>query len=342
MKKLILSFALLSACLSNAQSILLSDTLSTGDMFQYYQVDTATASLDAVNGNATGLIWDFSNIILVDDAGLFNTEVIAIANSTFASDFSAATYHEDFNTGVQTFFENTMSNVITHGFVFTSGGSNYIIKYNTDQLSGLPFPIAYGASISDAIAGEATVPVFGTVAISGTATIDADGVGELKLPGNNNYTNTLRVKTIETLSGITPFGNATITRTTYNYYHTATSNFPIFTYGDIVLTIPNMGTIYLKMVWSKDADPNYLSTETIKNEVFTSSLYPNPANESVKVSLNKSGSQIELLNAIGKVVYVNSNASQINNIDLSTLSSGVYFVRITAGAEIITKKLIVK
>ncbi|MFD1552724.1 hypothetical protein DNU06_08835 [Putridiphycobacter roseus] len=341
MKKLILSFALFTAFISNAQSISLSDTLSTGDMFQYYLVDSATPSQASTIGNAAGTTWDFSNIILVDDAGLYNTSVIDIATSSFATDFPAAVYHEDFNSGVQTFFENTTTNVITHGFVFSSGGSDYVIKYNTDVLDGLPFPIAFGDATNDVISGEATVPTFGTVAISGTATIEADGEGELKLPGNT-YANTLRVKTVETLSGLTLLGNATITRTSYNYYHTATSNFPIFIYGDIVLTIPGMGAINLKMIWSKDANPNYLSNETLKSDAFTAKLYPNPSTEGVTLSLNKIGANIEILNTIGKIVYSNSATGLNNYIDLSTLSTGVYFVRVSAGNEVITKKLILK
>jgi len=341
MKKLLLSFTIMASWTINAQSILLGDTLSTGDMFQYYQVDSATASQASITGNSAGTVWDFSNIILVDDSGQFDTEVIDIANSSFSADFPSAKYHENFNSGVQSFFVNETDKVITHGFVFSSGGSDYIIKYNVDSLEGLTFPIAYGNSTSDIISGEAVVPFFGSVAIAGTADMTVDGLGELKLPGNN-YSNTLRVKTIENLSGSTILGQAEITRTTYAYYHTATSKFPLFIYGDIVLTVQNNGTIYLKMVWSKDANPNYVAIEDSNSELIKVNIYPNPASESVLVDVNKSGTKIEILNTIGKVVFTKASSSLKNNLDVSSLSSGVYFIRITEGNSMFTKKLIIK
>lgn len=79
---------------------------------------------------------------------------------------------------------------------------------------------------------------------------------------------------------------------------------------------------------------------TIMNEVH---LYPNPARNSFNVYVNKelASGKVEIINTTGKTVKLIRNISQVNNIDCSDISKGVYFVKITSDKKVYTHKIIV-
>lgn len=93
-------------------------------------------------------------------------------------------------------------------------------------------------------------------------------------------------------------------------------------------------------------DPS-LSIEDAEANSYGVSVYPNPANEEVKVSFNLNGASSASVNVIdmtGKVVAsqeatAGSNAVSINT---SNLSAGIYTVSFTANNTTVTKKLVVK
>lgn len=73
------------------------------------------------------------------------------------------------------------------------------------------------------------------------------------------------------------------------------------------------------------------------------SLYPNPANGSVSiVSKDIQIQKVELLNISGQLISTIEANSMVVNVDISTVSSGVYFVRIGANEGTTVKQLIVK
>jgi hypothetical protein len=85
------------------------------------------------------------------------------------------------------------------------------------------------------------------------------------------------------------------------------------------------------------------------NIVENSSLYPNPAKNSVSVKVNLANTskvQVDVLNTIGQVVKNNLSQGQIGantiNVELSGLSSGVYFVTIKVDNATSTKKLVIE
>lgn len=87
-----------------------------------------------------------------------------------------------------------------------------------------------------------------------------------------------------------------------------------------------------------------LKVDTFENNDF--SLYPNPTNTSIVVSLNdKNGliQQLQIIDVLGKSVKeVKTNASKEIKIDVSDLSKGVYLVEILSENNIkATKKLVI-
>jgi peroxiredoxin len=74
-------------------------------------------------------------------------------------------------------------------------------------------------------------------------------------------------------------------------------------------------------------------------------LFPNPANDFLMVNgdmLKNANARIFVLNSIGKVVYNEAIVTVSENIklDINKLPSGVYFVQIVSGNEVVSKKFI--
>ncbi|MCG1037382.1 T9SS type A sorting domain-containing protein [Polaribacter sargassicola] len=79
------------------------------------------------------------------------------------------------------------------------------------------------------------------------------------------------------------------------------------------------------------------------DDVFSSkiSIYPNPANDFVKISTLETIDTVDVYNLIGKKVISSKNLIE-NSVDISTLAKGVYMLKITSGNSVASKKLIKK
>jgi hypothetical protein len=71
------------------------------------------------------------------------------------------------------------------------------------------------------------------------------------------------------------------------------------------------------------------------------SLYPNPTTGLVNLNLTslKADATIQIVNAIGQVVYMTEKVNGIISVDLSALPNGMYFANIKAGNETFVKKI---
>ncbi len=99
---------------------------------------------------------------------------------------------------------------------------------------------------------------------------------------------------------------------------------------------------------SKESDELYVDMTGVEDAISGISLYPNPAQDKVKlnIAVDFSGKvNVEIINVMGEAVISSSfevNGSQLHEtIDLDNLSSGSYLVRIQIGSEVITDKIIV-
>lgn len=83
-----------------------------------------------------------------------------------------------------------------------------------------------------------------------------------------------------------------------------------------------------------------LSVEEAQNLV--SGLYPNPTQEFAYINLTESmDAVIDLMDLSGKILMsTNSNGNQTNRIDLSSLPSGVYLVKVTADNQTVVKRVV--
>ncbi|QMU64930.1 MAG: T9SS type A sorting domain-containing protein [Flavobacteriaceae bacterium] len=94
----------------------------------------------------------------------------------------------------------------------------------------------------------------------------------------------------------------------------------------------------LNHIGSANPSMNTLSTE----DVFARSnfnLYPNPVNDFVQISTDVQIDSVEVFNLIGKKVF--SASGLINDrVNVSSLSTGIYILKITSGNSSIAKKII--
>lgn len=105
----------------------------------------------------------------------------------------------------------------------------------------------------------------------------------------------------------------------------------------------NKGSFFVK--WTVD-NTTSLSKTQVKNEF---SLYPNPATDITRISLEKpmvfKQQKVEIYNILGEEVQSTpiTAGAQIIDINVSKLTSGVYFVNIIGGGNrVASKKMIVK
>jgi len=148
-----------------------------------------------------------------------------------------------------------------------------------------------------------------------------------------NYSSGLRVVDISDIEN----GNMTAS----SYFDTYPSNnnanysgtwnvYPFFESGNIVISGENGFTLV--------RDNSSLGNSDADLENFN--LYPNPAKNKLNInSKNEPLKQIEVFNVLGqRIINLNFSSSLSENIDISSLNTGMYLVKIN---NLITKRLIV-
>lgn len=87
---------------------------------------------------------------------------------------------------------------------------------------------------------------------------------------------------------------------------------------------------------------NFNGTLSVSNNNFlgTFKMYPNPTNGNFVNIETVSDTEVIIYNALGKVVQTTRITSNKNNIDISNLSKGIYFVKLAIDKKLITQKLI--
>lgn len=343
MKTPLLLLGICASFYGTAQTIELADTISAGNSMDYFVLDSNANAYSAVIG--AGSVWDYSEVGGYGLAANTN-DVIMKDASTFATDFPTATYAENFENGVNTFFTNDPTNnqVIVHGFVFQELASDYIIKYDSDPLISYKFPMNLGDSYTDDLSGTAVLPGVGDVDISGEAVVTADGTGTLKV-GDVEYTNVIRVHTVENTSGlIVVFGTTlSVTRESYVYYDIDNFNMPIFIHASIIAEVGVAGTFGFTAVYSRDEVSDYVNLISCFGQEFDFNVYPNPATgDFVTITNPEEAESMTILNALGEVVYTVNAPSMTETINVANLANGIYFVQTTKAGTTKTLKFIVK
>ncbi len=95
----------------------------------------------------------------------------------------------------------------------------------------------------------------------------------------------------------------------------------------------------------------YLGVDNIKVEETVSvnpiekakiTVFPNPANETIRFYFEGSQGQIQLLDITGKLIRHIDNALNGASMHVNDLAAGCYFVRITSGNQVYSQKIMIK
>lgn len=95
-----------------------------------------------------------------------------------------------------------------------------------------------------------------------------------------------------------------------------------------------------EIIVNRNAKP-FIKNSSISNLV---NIYPNPANSVLYISLNCDidvSSEISIFDLNGRLIKQSKIKSENDQISLSELSDGVYFIRVFVNNEITTHKLVV-
>jgi len=212
------------------------------------------------------------------------------------------------------------------------------LTYSDPQLM-LQYPFSYYAgNINDLVYGAHTVSGMSAVA-SGVSTSTADGFGTLILPSGTYYS-LLRVKFTSDMRDSSLLYKLITSTTTYSWYD-GINKYPLLSISRTSTSIMGTTTITKTVRVSSDA---YTSINNYENKGSEIILMPNPASGFVNVSFetnNSSTVEISILDVQGNLVKFFNDKSNQNQLDISDLSKGMYFVRLNTEKGSSYKKLMV-
>lgn len=332
MKKILLFTFVAIASLANSQNLTMTKAAfepAIGDIKSTVSLDTSfyTTGLPS-NITGTNVTWDFSNLAINSTVGVISSTYIAAASATTTPPVGA-TLAED-QGGSYTFFKSVSSPTTQYELMSVKFGTTSLTFTNTGIVA--QWPISYGYNLVDNMAGTANFSV--TAQFSGSVNSTADGMGTLKLPLGNNFTNVLRIKSVQTLTfTVFSFPIANIKQVIYQYYR-AGDKFPLLTInatstGSSTSTSAQGNAAYL---------PIGIKENSIKQINFN--VLPNPANTEVSVQLenNKTANSLTLINAIGQTLKTINNA---NTMNVSEIPNGVYYLEVHSGDHSARKPVVI-
>ncbi|MBX7205478.1 MAG: S8 family serine peptidase [Bacteroidia bacterium] len=130
------------------------------------------------------------------------------------------------------------------------------------------------------------------------------------------------------------FGDgATASTKTVNHFYSANGNYTVC----LTLTKGNCSTAKCQQisVTKTGTGPAVELNELVK-------IFPNPASTQLNINAPLAMQQMELINELGQAVYsVKLNGTQTVSVPLNAFSNGIYMVKITGEAGVITKKIFV-
>jgi len=133
-------------------------------------------------------------------------------------------------------------------------------------------------------------------------------------------------------------------------YMEITNDFDAWTNNEVTFTASgDFVVVYIRSLGSIDGTTEVFydnfslveETTASTDDVLASqfSVYPNPASSVVNISSEVELSSVALYSTLGSLVY---SSSSTDSVDVSGLTKGVYFLKVTADGATATKKLIVE
>lgn len=326
---------------ASAQTITAAEWWAVGDN-QYYSLGDTTGFDPGPVG--TGQNWNFSS--LSPTGTNITIEVENPANTPNGT----------------TYANSDLALIVSNGeyFYYSLSGDTLYLDGERSYLSTavsinsptpeMIFPSNYNDTVFTMTAGTYPDGLFGgTVFRTGMIWTIFDGTGMLTTP-YQTYSTANRITQVGILrdSSSTGIANADINYRRVTWYSSGKS-MPVMRYFEQNIIINGGNPQISKEVWY--ADTLMVSAEAPQAELLGEvSLSPNPATQSSNLTYRLNGTenvQIELYSLIGQKVANIQNGTEtrglyVKEINTSGLESGVYLVRITAGDQVSSQRLMIQ
>tara|TARA_B100000508_G_scaffold141093_1_gene146620 strand:- start:138816 stop:139853 length:1038 start_codon:yes stop_codon:yes gene_type:complete len=343
-KNLLLAASLIFGATSFAQFTQTNEP-TIGDGTTLYVIDSMAPNFDAETG--AGASWDYSTYGGYDNDSRVLT-VLDPTSTANASDFPTSTATLDIQNFLKTYTTSSATERVSQGFVYTDADlGDIVVVLDTDDALQYQYPFALSDNFTDAFEGTATFDIGGgpqTAPAAGELTASVDGTGTLTLADGVSYSDVTRYKLIDsTTVNVQLLGEFTLLRTQYEYYDLANSSLPVFVHTTVSFGQGGAPISEFSLVLSAE-DPAYVLDVEENNILESTRLYPNPASSEINVVLpnNVEDAQITIVDAVGRQVYSGTINSMNQQVDVSSLNEGMYFVQLTNGQLKTTKSVVIK
>lgn len=310
---------------------------ANGATASMYLCDSNTMKLDTETGASA--MWDYTNLAMY--AGETRTiQQMAAATAPNASDFTSSSTAFAIEGLLTTYMTSSSSDRVSQGFVYTEASLGDIVAtWDTDEATLMTYPFALSASVTDNFSGTVSVPGFGDLPATGSTTTTFDGTGTMMFPSAVTVTGVNRVKTVTNATLTTFFGTVDVDITQYDYFDFATTNLPIFTLTNVVLSGgPLPQPMETQLVLSKYPG-GIVGVEN--NNAIEFAMFPNPANDELTVTGEFNEASMTIVNAVGQVV-VSKTVTSGEKVNIADLNTGMYIVKIEKDGITTVKNLSVR
>lgn len=341
MRKLLTLLALVLASGASYGQFTMTDAdfPQVGGSQTYLNLDT-TGIVEGMGG--PGQTWDFSAGTVTSQTR--NLNIIAPSAHPAGNTFPSSTHCYDFSNGDYRFYTMDSDSLVLDGEVSLL---NTPISFS-DKATVYRFPMNIGAFSIDSFYSLYSTGAAGNAIREGQHNTQLDADGTLILPNGVTYNNVNRTVTFIILkdsSVVFPLVSDIIV-TRLEWYQQGISMPVLWSETKEVAANGGAPTV-TKEIWFLDTTVVNIEEANIFNEV---NLYPNPAQDQVRLSYELSGSaatQVEVFNLMGERVHFANQGEQlsgnyIHSISTAEMARGIYLVKLSSGDLTTTKKLILK
>jgi len=328
--KLLLPALLLSICAFAQEPIYSFYNLSSPESADGYELFTSPTTIDQGSGGAS-VEWNFTDLVSVGQSG---TQVFLPTPEELIEYPGSTLVVSTVMTGGETNYYLSVNDAGTSLTGAVTSGA--VLNYTDNAFIG-DFPLAYGYTNTDAVAGTFEMDgIEGT--FTGTANVSLDAYGSLSV-NDADAINVTRLKTVQELTLIyMGIDIGTVTQIMHSYY---TSLAGLATGGPIFRSITNHVVVpSLSIDETTNAYELYTATLGINNPKLPSnklSIVPNPVNNIVHFEGSAVVNTVTITDVTGKIVLT---ANEANNVDVSTLNPGIYFVSAQSDKGVAVTKIV--
>jgi hypothetical protein len=347
---LLLSFLFITAMV-NAQPVLTrSNYFDIGDsLLLYNKFDTSLNSISP-GPDGANITWDFSAVdfnhpsVIVDTVFYIDPVGTPFYPTSMSADYSQSNlcflvktdpfspFNSDYN---YLFADNDSVSFIGHWA--NGGGTDLWEDHCTDFIKELSFPLTYSSAYIDSFQ-RFYFDMSGSDEhyINGTISVTADGYGTLITPDGSTVQNVLRLHTVESFrDSNVVFGINNYTYHSYQWYSADMKGYLLRFNMDVTDTTLVVNAFYQKQTnLNTSVEEPGIASDAVR-------VFPNPGNEILNVVSQFNEGTILIYDQFGRNFIKQLLRKGKNEIDLSRLLPGVYFVKSVSCEKEIVQKFVV-